>query len=428
MSKIALVLLTVVIFLLIDIYVYQSVKEVGSRWSSKITKTIAILYWSLTFLAVAGLLVFHFGPPDKVDRFWRAFIMTALFVNYLSKLFAVSVLFIEDIVRGIRWIINKLRPKPVAVPEASPVAVPEASPVAKGGITRGEFLSKTAIVAAAVPALTMGYGIISGAYDYRVRRSVVRLPNLPAAFDGIKIGQLSDIHSGSFFNKTAVKGGVELFMKEKPDIIFFTGDLVNNTADEVKEYIAIFDKLKAPLGVYSTLGNHDYGDYFSWPSQKAKHQNLEAIKEAHRLMGWKLLMNEHAQVALNGDKLAILGVENWGKGGFVKHGRLDQAYKGTEEAAVKLLLSHDPSHWDAQVKPGFEDIDMMFAGHTHGFQFGIEIGNFKWSPSQYLYKQWAGLYQEGNQYLYVNRGFGFLGFPGRIGILPELTIVELKKA
>lgn len=418
MSKITLVLLTILVFLLIDIYVFQSVKVVGARWSKEIKQGIVVIYWLITCLSIVGLLAFHFGSPEKVSKFWKSFIMTALFVNYFSKLFAVSVLFVDDIIRGVKWVISKLRP----------LTSQALQPAVEGGITRGEFLSKTAIVAAAVPVLTMGYGIVSGAYDYRIRRSVVRLPNLPAAFDGIKIGQLSDIHSGSFFNKTAVKGGVELFMKEKPDIIFFTGDLVNNTADEVKDYIAIFDKLKAPLGVYSTLGNHDYGDYFSWASQKAKLQNLEDLKEAHRLMGWNLLMNENKQISLNGDKLAIIGVENWGKGGFVKHGRLDKAYKGTEEAAVKLLLSHDPSHWDAQVRPTFSDIDVMFAGHTHGFQFGIELGSFKWSPAQYLYKQWAGLYQGENQYLYVNRGFGFLGFPGRIGMLPELTIMELKKA
>ena len=216
-------------------------------------------------------------------------------------------------------------------------------------------------------------------------------------------------------------------LNEKPDLVFFTGDLVNNLAEEVKEYVPVFEKVKAPLGVYSTLGNHDYGDYVSWPSQQAKMQNLDQLKEAHRLMGWNLLMNENKQIELGGDSLAILGIENWGKGGFVKHGRLGKAYQGTEDAAVKLLLSHDPSHWDAQVRPSYKDIDLMVAGHTHGFQFGIELGNFRWSPAQYMYKQWAGLYQEAKQYLYVNRGFGFLGFPGRIGILPELAIIELKR-
>lgn len=420
MSKLLFIIIGASVLLLIDVYVYQSVKVVGQNWSAQTKKWVAIAYWLLTSISISSFFVYHFVPPEQVGKALRSFIMVALFVNYFSKLFAVFVLFIDDIIRGIKWLIARVSP-PQVQEEVAPA-------VHKEGITRGEFLSKTAIIAAAVPAITMGYGIVSGAYDYRIRRSVVRLPNLPATFDGIKIGHLSDIHSGSFFNKIAVKGGVEMMMGEKPDLIFFTGDLVNNTADEVKDYVPIFGKLEAPLGVYSTLGNHDYGDYAQWSSPKEKAQNLESLKEAHRLMGWQLLLNENKQITQNGDKIAIVGVENWGKGGFVKHGRLDEATSGTDEAAVKLLLSHDPSHWDAQVRPGYNDIDVMFSGHTHGFQFGIEIGNFKWSPAQYMYKQWAGLYQEADQYLYVNRGFGFLGFPGRIGMLPEITIMELKKA
>ena len=238
---------------------------------------------------------------------------------------------------------------------------------------------------------------------------------------------MSDIHSGSFWNKTAVKGGVEMLMNEKPDIIFFTGDLVNDHAGEVKEYVPIFEKLKAPLGVFSTTGNHDYGDYVSWESAEVKRQNFRDLVQAHREMKYDILMNENRFIELGGEKIAILGIENWGAGRFTKYGKIDAAYRGTEEAAVKLLLSHDPSHWDAQVRPSFPDIDIAFAGHTHGFQFGVEIGNFKWSPSQYVYKQWAGLYKEGSQFLYVNRGFGYLGYPGRIGMPPELTVVELKR-
>jgi predicted MPP superfamily phosphohydrolase len=274
----------------------------------------------------------------------------------------------------------------------------------------------------------MAYGILSGAHDYRVRKVTVKLPNLPKSFDGITIGHVSDIHSGSFFNKTAVKGGVEMLLKEKPDLIFFTGDLVNNESAEVKDYINIFNKFRAPLGVYSVTGNHDYGDYMSWTSAEAKRQNFKNLMEAHRLMDFHLLMDDHHMLELNGEKLAILGNQNWGGGRFAKYGKLDLAHRGTDEAPVKLLLSHDPSHWDAQVRPSFPDVDIMFSGHTHGFQFGIEVGKFRWSPSQYAYKQWAGLYQEGSQYLYVNRGFGYLGYPGRIGMPPELTIMQLKRA
>ncbi len=286
---------------------------------------------------------------------------------------------------------------------------------------------KTALIAGAVPLVAFTYGIVSGAHDYRIRRIRLSLKNLPSGFDGMKIAQLSDIHSGSFFNKVAVKGGVDMLLREKPDVVFFTGDLVNNTADEVENYIDIFNKVKAPLGVYSTLGNHDYGDYVNWPNAQAKTKNLNNLKAAHKLLGWDLLMDENRILEQNGDKIALVGIQNWGSGRWPKYGNLEKARQGTEDSPVKLLLSHDPSHWDAQVKPQFSDIDVMFAGHTHGMQFGVEIGNVRWSPSQYVYKQWAGLYQEGEQYLYVNRGYGYLGYPGRVGILPEITIFELKK-
>jgi predicted MPP superfamily phosphohydrolase len=219
-----------------------------------------------------------------------------------------------------------------------------------------------------------------------------------------------------------------MMLQEKPDVLFFTGDLVNNESSEVKDYIDIFHKLKAPLGIYSVTGNHDYGDYHQWASLEAKQKNFKDLMEAHRLMGFNLLMNQHRFLETGGEKIAVIGIENWGERKFSKYCKLEKAYAGTEEAPVKLLLSHDPSHWDSQVRPLYPDIDIAFAGHTHGFQFGVEIGNVKWSPSQYAYKQWAGLYQEGSQHLYVNRGFGYLGYPGRIGMPPELTIIELKRA
>jgi uncharacterized protein len=343
----------------------------------------------------------------------RNWIITGVFITYFSKLIGIIFLLIDDIQRLVRWVAGLFQKKNEALPGEV--------------ITRSQFLTQAAVIASAVPLGAMVYGIVSGAHDYRVRKVLVKLPNLPKAFDGIRIAQLSDIHSGSFFNKTAVKGGVEMVLNEKPDLIFFTGDLVNNESAEVKDYIDVFNKLKAPLGVYSVTGNHDYGDYKSWETPAAKQQNFKDLIEAHRLLGFDLLMNENRTLQLNGDKVSILGIENWGAGRFAKYGKLEQAHARTDEAAVKLLLSHDPSHWDAQVRPHYTDIDLAFAGHTHGFQFGVEIGGFKWSPSQYAYKQWAGLYTEGNQHLYVNRGFGYLGYPGRVGMPPEITIMELKR-
>lgn len=408
-------LLFIVLFLLVDYYLFQAVVTVSKSWSPLWKNLARYGFWMPTVLSILALAWWSFGDPYRYSSGLRNWVMTALVAGYFSKTFGIAVVFIDDLQRGVRWL-------------AKFFYEPDKQSLPGTAIPRSEFLAKTALVAASIPFGTMAYGILSGAHDYRVRRVTVKLPNLPKSFDGIKIGHVSDIHSGSFFNKTAVQGGVEMILNEKPDLIFFTGDLVNNEASEVKDYINVFDKFKAPLGVYSVTGNHDYGDYHRWDSAEAKRRNFNDLIEAHRLMGFKVLMNSNHIIEQGGEKLAILGNENWGGGRFAKYGKLDLAHAGTDEAAVKLLLSHDPSHWDAQVRPHYKDIDVQFAGHTHGFQFGVEIGNFKWSPSQYAYKQWAGLYQEGSQYLYVNRGFGYLGYPGRIGMPPELTIMELKRA
>jgi uncharacterized protein len=242
----------------------------------------------------------------------------------------------------------------------------------------------------------------------------------------MKIVQISDVHSGSFNNKSAVQRGIEKILKLQPDLILFTGDLVNGRADEMANYKDVFARLQAPMGVYSILGNHDYGDYESWNSKEHKVQNLERLKGIHSEMGWKLLLNEHVVLEKNNDRMALLGVENWSaKANFPKYGRLEHAYSGVKDIPFKLLMSHDPSHWDAEVRTKYPDIDLMLAGHTHGMQFGVELPWFRWSPVQYVYRQWAGLYEEGSQKLYVNRGFGFLGYPGRVGILPEITLIEL---
>jgi predicted MPP superfamily phosphohydrolase len=260
-----------------------------------------------------------------------------------------------------------------------------------------------------------------------VRRRDVYSPHLPKAFDGIRLVQISDIHTGSFFNKTAVRGGVDLINQERGDMVLFTGDFVNNQSDEAKPYLDLFAKVKAPLGVHAVMGNHDYGDYHRWDSMIEKQQNIKDLHQMHKYMGWNIMLNENKIITADGESIALLGLENWGAGRFSKYGDMSKTYEGTQEIPYKILMSHDPSHWDAQVLSEYPDIDLMLAGHTHGMQFGVEIGDFRWSPSQYVYKQWADLYQQGTQSLYVNRGFGFLGYPGRIGILPEITVLTLKR-
>jgi predicted MPP superfamily phosphohydrolase len=420
-NKLIVVPLFALILIGIDLYAYQAFRYAFISSGEAVRKTVFIVYWSVTAIVLAGYFSYHFLNPDTLSRSYRLFILVGVFMHYFVKFFIIFFVFIDDIIR-----LGKLAYQGISSLFSN---TGKSQSVSEGEkITRSEFLMKTALVVGSIPLISMGYGIISGAHDYRVRRKTIILPRLPAAFDGIRIGQISDIHSGSFYNKTAVKGGVEMLMNEKPDIIFFTGDLVNNESIEMKNWMDVFDKIKAPLGVFSTLGNHDYGDYMYWASREEKEKNIKEVINIHRQLGYTILMNENRRIRINGDEIALIGVENWGAGRFSKYGKLDMAYQGAEDAPVKLLLSHDPSHWDAQVRPLHPDIDMMFAGHTHGFQFGVEIGKFKWSPSQYAYKQWAGLYREGDQYLYVNRGFGFIGYPGRIGMPPELTIFELKRA
>jgi predicted MPP superfamily phosphohydrolase len=416
MNKVIVIPIIGIILILIDVYVYQAFKTITRDMSLFWRRIVRSGYWLVTIIALTAFFSYNLLAPNLFPQQMRYFMIVGVTIIYFAKIFTIVFLLIDDIIRLGKWFARLFSKKEVI----------DVSESAK--ITRSQFLARTAAIAGAIPIVTMTFGIVSGAHDYRIRRQRLKLPNLPSSFDGLKIIHISDIHSGSFYNKTAVKGGVDMILQEKPDVIFFTGDLVNEETREINNYINVFDKVKAPLGVFSTTGNHDYGDYRLWSSYEAKEQNFKDLIEAHKLLGWDILMNEHRFLEVNGDKLAIIGIENWGTGRFPKYGKMEEAFQGVEDSAVKILLSHDPSHWDAQVRPEYPDIDLMLAGHTHGFQFGVEAGNLKWSPSQWIYKQWAGLYQEGQQYLYVNRGYGYIGYPGRIGILPEITVIELQKS
>ncbi len=406
-----------ILLLLVDIYIYTSVYRTTRNFRPFFRNAVRIGIWVMSAVAIAAVIWYKVSDPYYKALSIRQWVIITVMIIYASKLLTILIIFVDDIQINTRRLIRYLRMKSGKKLPGKP-------------ITRSEFFDKTAIAAGLVPFASMVTGILSGATDYRVVRRTIYLPNLPKSFDGIRIGQFSDTHAGTFFNKTAVKGGVELLLNEKPDVIFFTGDLVNYQTDEVENYVDLFDKVKAPLGVFSSTGNHDYGNYRKWSSEGAKRKNFEDMMAVHRQMGYDLLMNEHRFLEADGEKIAIIGIENWGMGPplrFPKYGKLAKAYEGTGEASVRLLLSHDPSHWDAQIRPEFPDIDVTFAGHTHGAQFGVKFGDFRWSPSQYMYKQWAGLYQQGKQYIYVNRGFGCIGYPGRIGMPPELTIIELKR-
>ena len=288
-------------------------------------------------------------------------------------------------------------------------------------------MSMLALGVAAVPFTGIIYGVAKGRYQYTVRRIKLAFPDLPDAFNGFTITQLSDIHSGSFDNKAAVAYGVDLANRQHSDLFVFTGDLVNNEAAEMDPWIDTFSNLKAPMGQFSILGNHDYGDYIQWPDARTKAENLESLKAVHKKIGFRLLLNERITLEKDGQRINLIGVENWGKGGFAKYGDLQKAAAGLQKDSFNILLSHDPSHWEAEVLPHPEKIHLTLSGHTHGMQFGVELPGFRWSPIKYVYPQWAGVYERAGRYLYVNRGFGFLGFPGRVGILPEITVITLVK-
>jgi predicted MPP superfamily phosphohydrolase len=294
--------------------------------------------------------------------------------------------------------------------------------------SRRKFLSTLALGVAAIPFSTLLYGMIKGKYNFKVLKYELEFTDLPEAFDGFTMTQISDIHSGSFDNKNKITYAVDLINQQDSDAIFFTGDLVNNVADEMDDWKELFSNLSAKEGVFSVLGNHDYGDYVRWNSKEEKLKNLDKLKKIQSEMGWNLLLNENFYINRKNQKIAIVGVENWGENGFKQAGDLDVACKNINNSDFKVLLSHDPSHWKSRVKDDDRNFQLTLSGHTHGMQFGIEIpGWIKWSPVKYRYENWAGIYEEKGRFINVNRGFGFLGYPGRVGIWPEITVIKLKK-
>lgn len=404
---------------LLDIYVFQVVRMLSQHSSPKLRLAIYIAYWTLSIGAIVLLMVLPYINYDNWPKAFRSYLFATIVGLFFAKLIASLFFLADDVRRGVTWLITKLFSS-----QSFSVSPPS------DGISRSVFLSWVGLAVGGGLFGTLMYGF-GNKYRYQLKRIQLAYDNIPKAFKGLKIVHISDIHSGSFADKKAVVRGVEKILKEKPDLLLFTGDLVNDRAIEMDDYMDVFSKLKAPMGVYSILGNHDYGDYYYGHSpvgEKAieKEDNLKRVKELHGELGWKLLLDEHILLEKEGEQIPLIGVQNIsGKSSFHSYGDMNRAYAGTEKYPFKILLSHDPSHWDAEVRTKYPDIDLMLAGHTHGMQFGVELPGFKWSPVQYMYKKWAGLYEEGKQKLYVNRGFGFIGYPGRVGILPEITIIEL---
>jgi len=407
-------IIALIIFLL-DLYVFQALKTVSQQGSERGRQAIYITYWVVSFFTIATMLSFPYLQFLQTSKIFRNYVFAILIGLFLAKLIGSLFFVADDIRRGALVLMNKIFPL-----SGAQYMGPEGQ-----GIPRSTFLSWLGLGLGGTLFGTLLFGF-SNKYKYQVKNIKLQFKNLPEAFKGMRMVHISDIHSGSFQDIEAVNKGIDLILKQKADLIVFTGDLVNDRAIEMEPYQNSFGRLTAPLGVYSTLGNHDYGDYVQWPTAQEKIDNLESLKKVHANMGWRLLMNEHVVLEKGVEKIALLGIENWGaKARFPKYGKMDLAHVGTEDIKFKILLSHDPSHWDAQVLPEYNSIDLMLSGHTHGMQFGLENPYFKWSPVQWMYKQWAGLYEQGSQKLYVNRGYGFIGYPGRVGILPEITVIEL---
>ncbi|MDG1279335.1 MAG: metallophosphoesterase [Algoriphagus sp.] len=405
------ILIRILIFLLfaffIDWYSYQAFRTLfpSQAW-------IKIGFWIFSifvYLFIAyGFLNFDRSSNNNLNL---GRLISLLVLSLIPKLIILSFMFGEDIIRFLTGTYQS------ATGNSNGDFLPD----------RRKFVSQAALLLSAVPFLGILHGVLVGKYRYRVVNHTLEFDDLPEEFDGFTITQISDIHSGSFDNKKKLEYGVDLINKQESDIILFTGDLVNNHSKEMEPWIDTFKKLQAPMGKYSILGNHDYGDYMSWPSKDAKEANMQRLYEIQEELGFKLLRNENVKITKAGASIDLIGVENWGKG-FAQHGDLPKAAANLDAKSFKILMSHDPSHFDEEVKNFAQFIHLTLSGHTHGMQFGIEIPGFiKWSPASLRYPKWAGMYEELGRYLHVNRGFGVLAFPGRVGIWPEITVLKLKR-
>ena len=390
------------VFFIIEIYVYQAIRNITTN------NYIRIGYWVFTLLAY-GIILYWILTFNRASRDHQQIqlMVSAMMIFVLPKLLSVIFLLIGDFTRFVEFGFKYFTANENYFPE------------------RRKFISTTALAAAGIFSALAIDGIIFGKYRHTVRKVKLRFKNLPESFKGYKIVQISDVHSGSFFNPQKLQKAIDLINEQDADVVLFTGDMVNNYADEFKPFIPLFKRIKAKDGKFSILGNHDYGDYGAWNSREEKAQNIPTLKNYQAEAGFKLLRNENIALEKNGEKIYLLGVENWGIKPFPQYGDLDKALKGVPEDAIKVLMSHDPTHFDEVVKKHKTNVHLTLSGHTHGMQFGLDLKNIKWSPVKFKYKKWADLYESEGKYLYVNRGFGVIAYPGRVGINPEITVIEL---
>ena len=404
--------LVLAVVILAEWYGYQAARTLAQSLAPNARRAITAIYWLLT-VSVWGLAIWAGSTRQMGNTALKSYLMSLPLLLLGAKLVILIPLLFEDLTRAGRWAVS---------------SATQPAGTASNAIPRSEFIAKLALGLGAIPFLGLLWGMAKGATDYQVRRVTLKFPNLPPAFDGFKVLQISDLHTGSFNSTEPLQRAVALINQQGADLILMTGDLVNNRATEVEPHIPALAGIKSELPIFSSLGNHDYGDYVQWESPAQKRENLERLMHNHAKIGWTLLNDTSHTITRGTEKIAVLGVQNWSShANFPKHGNLPQAHAASGDAPFKILLSHDPSHWEAQVLH-YPDIDLTLSGHTHGMQFGVNLPFMKWSPVSYVYKQWAGLYEQGRQKLYVNVGLGFLGYPGRVGFLPEITVIELRCA
>ncbi len=400
-----------------DIYLWTAFRQKVFSYNLLLKVLLIVLFWlplAAVIFVVAGADIV---PIVQWNDVFRNYLFGFIIVAYTSKLLPLLFLLLADSARiiGRSFHLSKKHKRQEINKEHE-------------GITRSRFLQYLGFLSGGLVMGSMFTGMFKWVFDFKIHREKIDIHNLPDAFKGLKIVQVSDFHLGNWGLVKPMDEAIKTILNLNPDIIVFTGDLVTFSTREAYRFEEQLKQLKAPLGVYATLGNHDYGLYVSWPDKAAKEKNMTDLYDFYRRVGWKLLNNQNIIFERGGDKLALAGVENWGANKrFPRYGNIDEALQGTEDIPVKILLSHDPSHWDKIVVPGNYPVALTLSGHTHGFQFGIESKSLKWSPAQYVYKHWAGLYKNplSHHYLYVNRGIGSIGYPGRIGILPEITLLEL---
>jgi hypothetical protein len=416
----ARIVMFIIILLLIDLYAYQAFRFVARGSSKKAVRRVKIIYGLISFICFAIIALTQFTDWHSWNKYLRTYGLAMLIISIMPKFILAIFVLIDDLVRFLRWIALKISSW-IKKPQSEETATQTKT------LSRSEFIIKTGLVFASIPFLSLIYGMAFNAYNYKIRRTKLILPDLPTSFDGFRIIQVSDIHTGSFLSTEPLEHAVKIINEQKPDVVFFTGDLVNYNHKEALNYVDVLKKIEAKHGVFSIFGNHDYGDYYKWNNPAEKENDIQELKKIHSRLGWRLLWDEHQDIEQEGEKITVIGVQNCSAHGFSNYGSLEKATKNINYSPVNILLSHDPSHWRKEVIDKYPNINLTLSGHTHGMQFGVEIRRFKWSPVQYLYKEWAGMYQEKSQYLYVNRGLGFIGYPGRVGILPEITEIELKK-